>query len=214
MTLSPQARFAAGTAETLEIEGHALTAPGPIRALAYYDRGRVLAGGDFAGIYLLDISHGPQKVATADPGTTLLASSGSSLAFGNSHLLALASDRLLRNRVYKGVSKPPTWVLLSLLGLFTPVAIYFLWGSFGYLLKKALGLQPSEKHEPKPEEEEPIPSALVEACQNGDCVLWAGSGLARKPGCRPGQLFCASCWNGRRKESWRRQPSQRRRWTN
>ncbi len=50
VTLSPQARFAAGTRETLELEGHTLAAPGPVRSLAYFDRDALLAGRDFAGL--------------------------------------------------------------------------------------------------------------------------------------------------------------------
>ena len=95
-TLSPDARFAVGTRETLEAEGHSLAVPSPVRTLAYYDRNRILVGGDFSGIYVLDPGQDPQQVAAANPGTTLLAASGSKLVFGNSRLLALASGSCSR----------------------------------------------------------------------------------------------------------------------
>src|SRR5258708_7848154 len=151
-TLSPDARFAVGTRETLEAEGHSLAAPGPVRTLAYYDRNRILVGGDFSGIYVLGPGQDPQQVAAANPGSTLLAAAGSKLVFGNSRLLALASPRLVRNRVYKGMSRPSPWTMIAMFALITPVAIYFLYGTLGFLLKK-LSKQPApEKHEPKPEE--------------------------------------------------------------
>jgi hypothetical protein len=189
LTLSPQARLAVGTRETLEAEGRSFTAPGPIRTLAYYDRNRVLVGGDFSGIYVFGPDQGPQQVAAANPGTTVLAAAGSKLVFGNSRLLALASGRLLRNRVYKGISRPSPWIMIAMLALISPVVIYLLWGSLGFLLKKLVKPPSPEKHEPKPEEEGPIPNALVEACQNGDCVLWAGSGLGAQAGLPTWSVF-------------------------
>jgi len=179
-TLSPDARLAVGTRETLEAEGHSLAAPGPVRTLAYYDRNRILVGGDFSGIYVLGPGQDPQQVAAASSGTTLLAAAGSKLVFGNSRSLALASDRLVRNRVYKGLSRPSPLIMLALFVLISPVAIYLCLVWFRNLLKKAS--QPPEKPASGRPEEGPIPSALVEACQNGDCVLWAGSGLGAQAG--------------------------------
>ena len=178
-TLSPEARFAVGTRQTLEAEGHSLAAPGPVRTLAYYDRNRILVGGDFSGIYMLGPGQDPQQVAVANPGTTVLAAAGSKLVFGDSRLLALASNRLVRNRVYKGMSRPSPWAMLALFALISPVAIYFFYVWVRLLLKKT-SMQSPEKHEPG--KEGPVPSVLVAACQNGDCVLWAGSGLGAQAG--------------------------------
>ena len=43
----------------------------------------MLAAGDFEGIYLLGPNQGPQRVAGAKPGTTVLAADKSNFAFGD-----------------------------------------------------------------------------------------------------------------------------------
>src|SRR5260370_24716790 len=105
----------------------------------------------------------------------LVAACGSKLVFGNSRWLALASNHLLRNRVYKGLSRPSPWIMLALAVLISPVAIYLFFVWFRQLLKKTS--QPPEKPAPAKPEQGPIPAALVGACQNRDCVFSAGSGL-------------------------------------
>jgi len=84
VNLSALARLAAGTSEKLYIEGQPIPAPGPIHALAYCDRNRVLVGGDFAGIFLLSRASGPVQAAVSNPGTTVLAANETLLAFGTS----------------------------------------------------------------------------------------------------------------------------------
>jgi hypothetical protein len=88
---------------------------------------------------------------------------------------------MVRSRVYR-VSSPSPWLLIALFGLLTTFAVYFFYGSLRSFFRKFFKLDPPEEHAPKPPEEGPIPNALVEACLNGDCVLWAGSGLSAQAG--------------------------------
>src|SRR5262249_36283574 len=127
LTLSPQARFAVVTPEKIEQQGHSILTPGVTRGLAFFDRNRVLVGGDFPGIYLLSPDQGPQQLAESAPGTTVLASTGSNLAYGNSGSLTLASVRTVKTSVYKGMSRPSPWLLIGVFGLLSPVLIYFSW---------------------------------------------------------------------------------------
>jgi hypothetical protein len=106
VTLSPMARLAVGTRDKLQLEGHPIPAPGPIRALAYYDRHRVLVGGDFPGIFLLSPGSGPLQAAVANPGTTVLAATESLLAFGTVRNIGLYSHRMVQVRTYKGLGMP------------------------------------------------------------------------------------------------------------
>jgi hypothetical protein len=105
------------------------------------------------------------------------------LAFGNGSSLALASSRLVESRVSKGGLNLSPWLLIALVGLLTAVLIYIFYDSLALIIRKALKLSlPETVVAKKPAEEELIPKALVEACQNGDCVLWAGSGLGAQAG--------------------------------
>ena len=49
LTLSPQARFAVGTRESVRQQGRSISVPGPVRSLAFYDRNRVVVGEIFRG---------------------------------------------------------------------------------------------------------------------------------------------------------------------
>src|SRR5262249_55359207 len=186
LTLSPQARFAVVTPETIEQQGYSILVPGLTRGLAFFDRNRVLVGGDFRGIYLLSPDRGPQQLTESAPGTTVLAATGFNLAYGNSGSVTFATSRMVRSSVYKGMSRPSPWLLIALFGLLSTVLIYFSWDVIRLIFRKALKLKPPQDEEVKlASEEGPIPAALVEACQNGDCVLWAGSGLAAQAALPP-----------------------------
>ena len=180
VTLSPIARLAAGTRDKLQIEGQPISAPGPIYALAYYDRNRVLVGGDFPGILLINRAGGPLQAAESNPGTTLLAANESRLAFGTSRSISLYSHRMIQVREYLGLGMPTPWLAVAFLGLISPVAIPLFRGSFKKFWKWILGLflaQP-ETRSPVSGNDNSIPALLVEACLNGDCVLYAGAGLS------------------------------------
>jgi hypothetical protein len=184
VTLSPMARLAAGTRDKLQLEGHPIPAPGPIRALAYYDRHRVLVGGDFPGIFLLSPGGGPLQAAVANPGTTVLAATESRLAFGTARYISLYSHRMVQVRTYKGLGMPTPWLVLSILGLISPVAIPLFQSGYRafrrWILKFRLP-EPATKA-PISGEDNAMPSLLVDACLNGDCVLYAGAGLSAQAG--------------------------------
>ena len=184
VTLSPMARLAAGTRDKLQLEGHPIPAPGPIRALAYYDLHRVLVGGDFPGIFLLSPGSGPLQAAAAHPGTTVLAATESLLAFGTVRNISLYSHRMVQVRTYKGLGMPTPWLVLSILGLISPVAIPLFQSGYRafrrWILKFRLA-EPATKS-PISGEDNSMPSLLVDACLNGDCVLYAGAGLSAQAG--------------------------------
>jgi hypothetical protein len=183
MTLSPSARLAVGTREAVEQLGNSFRSPGPVRSMSFLDRNRVLIGGDFEGVYLVGPNQGPQQVAGAGKETTLVASSGMNFAFGGGKEISLASGRMIQSREYLGMGLPRLWVLLALLGLYVPLLMYFFYGTFGYIFRKLTSVNIAEPEEGgKLANEGPIPDALVEACRNGDCVLWAGSGLGAQGG--------------------------------
>jgi hypothetical protein len=182
LNLSPQGRFAVATSEKLELPDHSIPAPGPIRTFAFIDRERVLAAGDFAGILLLSQNQGPQQVWQTSAGTTAVAANGLIVAASNGSSLALLGGRVVRGRVYKGTSRPSPWLMIGLLGLLSPVAIYFSFGAIRQMFKKTPKDLAGAHQAKELEEEGPIPNALVEACKNGDCVLWAGAGLGAQAG--------------------------------
>jgi len=185
VTLSPMARLAAGTSDKLQLEGHPIPAPGPIRALAYYDRHRVLVGGDFPGIFLISPGSGPlQQVTAANPGTTVLAATESLLAFGTVRNISLYSHRMVQVRTYKGLGMPTPWLVLSILGLISPVTIPFFQGGLHALRRWILKFRLAEPATKTPisGEDNSMPSLLVDACLNGDCVLYAGAGLSAQAG--------------------------------
>src|SRR5258708_27999238 len=70
--------------------------------------------------------------------------------------------------------------MLALAVLISPVAIYLFFVWFRQLMKRTS--QPPEKPASVKPEEGPMPGELGGACQNGDCVLWAGSGLGAQAG--------------------------------
>jgi len=184
VNLSALARLAAGTSEKLYIEGKPIPAPGPIHALAYCDRNRVLVGGDFPGIFLLSRASGPLQAAVSNPGTTVLAANESLLAFGTSRRISLYSHRMVQVREYIGLGMPTPWLLVSILSLISPVAIPLFQGAFKKLWRWILNLRLPEPTTKSPisGEDNSMPSLLVEACLNGDCVLYAGAGLSAQAG--------------------------------
>jgi hypothetical protein len=184
VTLSPMARLAAGTREKLHAEGHSVPAPGPIHALAYYDRNRVLVGGDFAGIFLLSQASGPLQAVVSNPGTTVMAATESLLAFGTSRNISLYSHRMVQVRDYKGLTIPTPWLALAFLGLLSPVAIPLFQGGFSALWRWVINLHLAEPKTRAPisGQDNSMPSLLVDACLNGDCVLYAGAGLSAQAG--------------------------------
>jgi len=96
-----------------------------------------------------------------------------------------------------GVSQPSPILVLALLGLAASLVIYCALGMklFSWKKKRAL-LDPQEAK--RKNDEGPIPNALVEACQNGDCILFAGSGLSAQAGLPAWQAFAAELaqWAG------------------
>jgi hypothetical protein len=184
VTLSPIARLAAGTHDKLQIEGQPILAPGPIHALAYYDRNRVLVGGDFPGIFLLSRASGPVQATASNPGATILAANESLLAFGTSRIINLYSHRMVQIREYIGLGMPTPWLAVAFLGLLSPVAIPLFQGTFKKLWQWILKLRLPEPttRSPISGEDNSIPSLLVDACLNGDCVLYAGAGLSAQGG--------------------------------
>jgi hypothetical protein len=183
-TLSPLARLAAGTRDALRMQSNSIPALGPIRALAFCDRNRVFVGGDFPGIFLINPGGGPMQVAATEPGTTALAATEKLVAFGTSRAVNLFSHRVVQVRTYKGLSMPTPWLALAFLGLLSPVAIPLFQGTFRALWKKLISLRLPEPETKAPisGEDDSMPSLLVEACLNGDCVLYAGAGLSAQAG--------------------------------
>jgi len=183
VTLSPLARLASGTRDKLFMEGQPIPAPGPVQALAYSDRNRVLVGGDFPGIFFLSRANGPLQAAVSNPGTTVLAANDSLLAFGTSRKISLFSHRMVQLREYIGLGMPTPWLLVAFLGLISPIAIPLLQGHFKKFWKWIQSLWlPEPAPKPPIPDENSIPSLLVEACLNGDCVLYAGAGLSAQAG--------------------------------
>jgi hypothetical protein len=184
VTLSPMARLAAGTHDKLQIETHPIPAPGAVRALAYYDRNRVLVGGEFPGIFLLSPDSTTMQAAVSNPGTTVLAATESMLAFGTGRIINLYSHRMILVREYKGLGMPTPWLALALLGLISPVAIPLVQGGFRAFRRWLLNLRLAEPTTKTPisGEDDSMPGLLVDACLNGDCVLYAGAGLSAQAG--------------------------------
>jgi hypothetical protein len=151
-----------------------------VRSLAFFGRDRILVAGDFPGVYLLDAAMGPHQVGASEPGSSVVAANDVSLAFGQGAGVSLFSFKLVPVRVYTGIRRPTPILLLALFGVGVPMAIYFFYGTLKNLLNKTK--KAPEPEIPKREAEGPIPNALIEACVNGDCVLYAGSGLGAQAG--------------------------------
>src|SRR5260370_14667737 len=184
VTLSPLGRLAAGTRDKVQVQGFPIAEPGAVTALAFSDRHRVMVGGDFRGIFLVNPGSGMMQAVASSPGTTLIAATESLLAFGSSRTISLYSHRLVQTRVYKGLSMPSPWLALALLGLISPLAIPLFQGAFGALWKKIISLRLPEPQTKTPisGQDNEIPNLLVEACRNGDCVLYAGAGFSAQAG--------------------------------
>jgi hypothetical protein len=182
VALSAQGRLAISLGDQMQEQGVAVQAPGGIQALAFYDLSRVFAGGDFGGIFLLGRKDPMVQAASSGPGTSVLAATESLLAYGTSRRIKLSSYHLLQIRTYRGLSQPSVWLTIALLGLLSPIAIPLLRVVFRMLFRRRPRLPESDAEPPIPADDDTIPNLLVEACQNGDCVLYAGAGLSAQAG--------------------------------
>jgi hypothetical protein len=181
--LSAKGRLAVVLGDKLELQGKSVGAPGVVRALDFFDFNRVFIAGDFANIFLLGPHDPTIQAAAAGPGATTLAATGSLLAYGTNTAINLAPYRVVQIREYRGFSRPSTWLAIAFLGLIAPFAIPLFQGAIAFL-KQLLRLrlpQPTVKSA-LPVEDDSMPNFLVDACQNGDCVLFAGAGLSAQAG--------------------------------
>lgn len=170
-----------------------LEAPGVATALAFHDDGRLIVGGDFRGIYLLSEETSPQEVIREAVGTRLLAAGRDRWAYadsGGAALVAPASRSVISSAGYALVG---AWLLLGI-----GVLAHLQWSTYGQrravtrrriaedaffeprVLPRAAALEEERQLEPIPPPDPP--ESLVEAIARGDCVLYAGAGLAAQAG--------------------------------
>src|SRR5439155_20877093 len=137
--------------------------------------GRVVVAGDFPGIYLLSTDHGPHQVAVTEPGASVVAANDVSMALSAGNSVNLFSFKIVPTRVYLGMKRPSPLLLLVLLGLGTPLVVYFFYGAVIMVMKRAM--KPLEVATPaRKDDEGAIPNAVIEACIKRDCGLDGGSG--------------------------------------
>ena len=180
VALSSQGRLAVALRESLQERGAAVLAPGAIRAISFHDLSRVMIAGDFPGVFLMGPDSPTLQAAPSDAGVATLAANESVLAFGYGRIIRLFSFKLAETRTYTGFSRPSTWLAIAFLGLISPVAIPLFQGVFKTLWKKLMSMRLAEP-ETKPAisaDDDTMPNFLVDACQNGDCALYAGAGLS------------------------------------
>ena len=118
-------------------------------------------------------------LGSADAGSMLLAANDSTLAFGTERQLHLAAYKLVQLHVYKGFSRPSTWLAIAFFGLISPVAIPFArWGLSISGNGSCVSVSRWSRGDATAADDENLPKFLVDACRNGDCVLYAGAGLS------------------------------------
>lgn len=205
LSISPAGSLAiAAGREKVTFAGEELRAPGNVRALAVYSEksgtksekgvgisgassNRILAAGDFEGVFLLSTEKGKEqeRLASAPAGTRLLAFSPTHLAFADTNggaLLTLGKSRSINTA---------GWILIPIFFLYLIMALSELRSAAKEraLVQKEkaeelVSIVPPEEvkveraHLPLPEP----PERLVQACAAGECVLYAGAGLGAQAG--------------------------------
>jgi predicted ATPase len=194
--------FAIGSSEVTAFSRNA-SLPGRVRALTFYDKGRVLAAGDFDGIFPVEEAPGTRSLWPAPRGIRLLAARENVLACADENNLYY-TWRFLKAQPSPTVSATPgnaqnqsTWFWLLLgawtVAIVTPAIFSFRWLKRRFapsttveeaLVRFRKQATSSSKTIPipaPPKVMHPLPEPpadLVESCAKGECVLYAGAGLS------------------------------------
>jgi len=166
-----------------------LAAPGVADALAFLNQDRVLAGGSFRGIYVLQPGEAAQILAPDVVGTQLLA------VLDDTYVAYSTADRVSVAAIH--VATPFTSVGKVLLGTAIVCLLVIVISPMVRTLFLA-SLPDAAGYSKAPDEPaftldlpEP-PAGLVRACTEGDCVLYAGAGLSAQAGYPIWQPFVES----------------------
>jgi predicted ATP-binding protein involved in virulence len=199
LAVSPAGRFAVGTEQGTALLGRhggaagslgtELTAPGPVRSLAFYDENRVLVGGGFRGIHLL--SAGAQKsggeAGKLPVGVRLLAVGPNRVGYATNDRLGVVSHGARTGLTAAGYAVLGSWVAVLLVLLAARIAR-------GRVPREEVQTPAAPAAPPRrdsvplafptpPSLAQPVPpDGLIEACTMGDGVLYAGAGLPAQAG--------------------------------
>jgi hypothetical protein len=177
VALSGSGRIAALTERGVIQNDILCAAPGAVKALTFDEDGRLLAGGEFEGIHILASNQSPVRIAAAPPGTATLAAGGGHIVFGGASGATLLVAQTVSGINAVGIAAPAAWGLFVLAGL--------VWLASG---RRAAQEQPTSQERVLAHAEAPEigaltpPDGLLSACRAGQCVLFAGSGLAAQAG--------------------------------
>lgn len=153
-----------------------LNAYGDIRVLSFYDEDRVLAGGAFRDLYLLQQGKVPVKVDAVPAGVDALAINLEKIAWAGANGVSLRSHHTRLELITGGKIAVGICAVL----LFGLAVMFF----YDVESRRTAVMEQEETVDEPPALRLPaeLPADLVEACAAGDCVLYAGAGLSAQSG--------------------------------
>jgi hypothetical protein len=197
VAVSPRGRVAVGMAdgelllfpapEDKKAETRTISSPGPVRALSFLDEDRLIAGGEFQGLALLEAEGGVTFIA-APTGVGLLAVEGDRVAFATNEQIQCLGILFAQRVSNRGAFIAAIWALF--VASIAVVAIVRRRSRLG-----AKDIERTNLPQQTPEQGSvrlPLlhpPDDLIRACQDGECVLYAGAGLSAQAGLPTWSLF-------------------------
>jgi len=188
LAISPSGRPAVGTRSAMvslarsegeeSIPAVVLEAPGPVRALAFYEEQAAFIGGDFRGIHSVRPGRGPREVIAAPVGVRLLAIADNQLAYEAAGEIRLFTYAFFQSITGIGISIAAGWLLLTAGLVAAPTLVSRLRStplpSRGRESKQVPLVASTALPDP--------PQALIDAIGRGECILYAGGGLSAQAG--------------------------------
>jgi energy-coupling factor transporter ATP-binding protein EcfA2 len=148
---------------------NALPIYGPVRAIAFADENRIIAGGDYTDIYLLEKQKLPQRVTEAPKGARLIAANATHIAFADVDGVTI----LTRTNTLVLTKRGRLVIGLAVAGVFLAAAMFIrdeALKGFYRRTKFSYGIN-------LPDE---MPEELLRACAARECVLYGGAGLSAR----------------------------------
>lgn len=142
---------------------------GRVEAIAFADENRILAGGAYRDIHLLEKDKLPQLVAEAPRGTRLIAANATHIAFADVDKVTILS----RTNTLVLTTRGKLVLGLAVAGIFLAAAMFIRDRFQEGLYRRSRLLYEIKLPDKTPED-------LVRACGAGECVLYGGAGLSAR----------------------------------
>jgi hypothetical protein len=178
MALSEGGRAVIGIETGAQQMDRLLPGPGTVRLLTYSGDKRLLAAGDFKGLYLISPTDKPVQIVRDASRVRSLAANETHVAFSGESGTTVVEQHTVLRTSRTGRIVPGAWLVLALLGLLEPQIT----GWVRRLLLRKRKMKAGSEAEKKEEEIEGIPEGLVKACLSQDCVLFLGAAPGQSAG--------------------------------